>query len=92
MPEESQFRTEHFQDAPRGWHVKTITHPSGHEVRVAFPKGPRKRGSGRLVSILHPHENPGCGFSKNPFDWKGELEDLGNKLKSFLAFTPLVSH
>ncbi len=85
MPEANQFRTEHFQDAPRGWHVKTITHPSGHEVRLAFPKGPRKRGSGRLVSILHPHENPGCGFSKNPFDWQGDLEDLGRKLKSFVA-------
>lgn len=85
MPEESQFRTEHFQDAPRGWHVKTITHPSGHEVRVAFPKGPRKRGSGRLVSILHPHENPGCGLTKNPIEWEAKWEDLKQKVQGWLT-------
>jgi hypothetical protein len=59
MPHANQYRTEHVQDAPRGWRVKTLTTRTGHEVRLAFPPGPRKRGSGRLVSILHPHgENP----------------------------------
>lgn len=57
--------TEDVQPVPRGWKVRTVSWPSGHEVRLAFPRGPRKRGSGRLVSILHPHgnrgrRNPGC--------------------------------
>lgn len=55
MAKQNQFRTEHVQDAPSGWRVKTLTTRTGHEVRLAFPPGRRKRGSGRLVSILHPH-------------------------------------
>jgi len=44
---------------PRGYKVRTVTHPSGHRVRVAFPPGRRSTGSGKLVSILHPKgENP----------------------------------
>jgi hypothetical protein len=47
---------------------------------VAFPKGPRRKGSGRLVSILHPvHENPNlCRMRKNP---GLELVILGNPSK-----------
>lgn len=51
--------TEHVQEPPRGWKVKTLTTKTNHEVKLAFPPGPRRRGSGRLVSIVHPHgENP----------------------------------
>ena len=85
MPEETQFRTEHFQEAPRGWRVRTITHPSGHEVRLAFPKGPRKRGSGRLVSILHPHENPGCGLGRNPVDWESKWDEFRSAVADWIC-------
>jgi len=64
----NQFRHEDVAQAPRGWRVRSITHPSGHVVRVAFPRGPRRKGAGRLVSILHPEgENPRCNRRKpNP--------------------------
>src|SRR5690348_18291587 len=57
--------TEHIQEAPSGWKVRTLTWPSGHEIRLAFPPGPRKRGSGRLVSILHPHNQKTRGRGRN---------------------------
>ena len=55
---EPEYRTQHVAQAPAGWHVRTI--PSGeHWIRLAFPPGPRRRGSGELVEILHPAgENP----------------------------------
>jgi hypothetical protein len=46
---------------PRGWKVRTVTQRTGHQVRVAYPPGPRRKGAGRLISILHPQgENPGA--------------------------------
>jgi len=59
------FHHEHVAVPPRGWRVRTIAHPSGHEVRVAFPHGARKGAVGKLVEILHPRrEKNGCnGFS-----------------------------
>jgi hypothetical protein len=55
------FRTEHVAKKPRGWNVRTMRTETGHELRLAFPAGPRKKGSGRLLEILHPsHENPSC--------------------------------
>jgi len=55
---EPEYRTQHVAQAPAGWHVRTI--PSGeHWIRLAFPPGARRRGSGELVEILHPAgENP----------------------------------
>jgi hypothetical protein len=54
-----QFEHEDVAAVPRGYKVRTVTHPSGHRVRVAFPPGRRSTGSGTLVSILHPKgENP----------------------------------
>lgn len=39
--------------------IRTVTTPSGHRVRIAFPPGRRRRGSGRVQGILHPAgENP----------------------------------
>jgi hypothetical protein len=59
MESSGKFRIEHVGKAPAGWKVRTMTHPSGHEVRLAFPPGRRKKGSGRLIEIMHPHgENP----------------------------------
>jgi len=79
------YRTEHVAEAPRGWKVRTVKPGprSEHEVRIAFPPGRRKKGSGRVVEILHPssENNPTCDLSvkarKNP----GELLIFGNPSK-----------
>jgi hypothetical protein len=57
--------TEHIQEAPKGWKVRVLETESGHQVKVAFPRGPRRRGSGRLISIVHPHgrRNPCRGHN-----------------------------
>ena len=57
----SRFRHEDVSSVPTGWKVRTVTHGK-HRVRVAFPPGRKQKGSGRLVSILHPLSgtNP-CG-------------------------------
>ena len=60
MASKRKFRVEHVEVTPAGWRVRTVKHPSGHSVRLAFPPGRRKTRSGRLVEILHPRaENPG---------------------------------
>jgi len=57
----TEFRAEHVQEKPSRWRVRTIRTRTGHQLRVGFPPGPRRRGSGRLLEILHPRgENPGC--------------------------------
>jgi hypothetical protein len=63
MTKAKQNYTEHVQEVPQGYHVRTLSTKSGHEVRLAFPKGPRKKGSGRLISVIHPHgrKNPNAG-------------------------------
>lgn len=56
-----KYRVEHVDERPRGWRVRTKL--SGrHVLRVGFPPGPRRRGSGRLLEVLHPREenNPSC--------------------------------
>ena len=61
MATRAQFRHEDVATVPRGWKVRTVTQRTGHQARIAFPPGPRKRGAGRLISILHPQgENPGA--------------------------------
>ena len=58
MATPSQFEHEEIAAVPRGWKVRSITHPDGSIVRLAFPPGRRKKGSGKLISILHPKGNP----------------------------------
>jgi hypothetical protein len=54
----ARFRHEDVSAVPKGWRVRTVGHRD-HRVRVAFPPGRRQKGSGVLVSILHPsRENP----------------------------------
>jgi len=74
MRSEGEYRVEHVEQTPSGYRVATI--PSGeHWVRLAFPPGSRRRGSGRVIEILHPRgENPTCKL--NPL----ELVILGNPL------------
>ncbi len=62
----SRFRHEDREAVPKGWKVRTVK-AGKHRVRVAFPPGRRQKGSGRLVSVLHPvGENPCELRSSNP--------------------------
>lgn len=62
---EAQFRHQEFAKVPRGWQVRTVKR-GAHEARIAFPPGPRKKGAGRLVEVLHPksehNPDPECLF------------------------------
>lgn len=49
----SRFRHEDVAAVPSGWKVRTVK-AGAHRVRVAFPPGRKQKGSGRLVSVLHP--------------------------------------
>ena len=67
MAGQTEYRIEHVAEAPHGYHVRTMAPgpDSAHLIRVAFPPGRRKKGSGQLVEILHPvGENPSS--CKNP--------------------------
>src|SRR5882672_328335 len=84
-------RTEHVQQTPRGWRVRTVKPGphSQHEVRIAFPPGPRKKGSGKVVEILHPADekkNPSCEVSKKAKSNPGELLIFGNP-STYVYFT-----
>ncbi|MGH9406779.1 MAG: hypothetical protein ACRD3D_13205 [Terriglobia bacterium] len=58
MPSRAQFIHEDVSRVPRGSKVRTKRLPGGKEVRLAFPAGRRRRGSGKVVSILKPKKNP----------------------------------
>lgn len=49
----ARFRHEDVSAVPSGWKVRTVK-AGAHRVRVAFPPGRKQKGSGRLVSVLHP--------------------------------------
>lgn len=73
------YRHQHLAPAPRGWRVRS-KRSGDHVLRVAFPPGGRKRGSGRLLEILHPKQNPACEngecpIAQNPVE---ELLIFGN--------------
>lgn len=62
----SKYQHQDVATVPSGWKVRTVASGS-HKIRVAFPPGRRQKGSGKLVSILHPRgENPMCGAMRNP--------------------------
>lgn len=53
-----QYRVEHVAETPRGWKVRTKMMAT-HMVRMAFPPGARRKGSGKVIEIFHPvNENP----------------------------------
>jgi hypothetical protein len=59
------YRVEHVAPVPRGWKVRTKMQ-STHMVRIAFPPGARRKGSGKVVEIFHPvNENP-CAMRNPP--------------------------
>jgi len=74
----AQYRTQHLTTTPRGWRVRS-KRVDAHVLRFAFPPGPRRRGSGKVLEILHP-KNPVCAKNacaigkKNP----SELLIFGN--------------
>jgi hypothetical protein len=55
----ARYRHEDVAAVPSGWKVRTVK-AGAHRVRVAFPPGRKHKGSGRLVSVLHPT------FGSNP--------------------------
>lgn len=73
MATQTQFEHEDIAAVPRGWKVRTMTQKDGARVRVAFPPGPRQKGSGKLISILHP--------KGNPKSWSGYIEFRDGSIK-----------
>lgn len=73
------FKVEHVAETPRGWRVRTVKSKE-HRVRVAFPPGPRKKGGGKVVEILHPkaEKNPKCSVSEKAKKNPAELLIFGN--------------
>lgn len=67
MASRAQFRVEEFAKVPQGWKVRTKL-SGAHRVRIAFPPGPRRKGSGKLIEVLHPKggDNPCSMRGKNP--------------------------
>lgn len=62
----TKFRHEDVATVPRGYTVRTRS-VGAHQVRVAYPPGARNKGSGKLISILHPkRENPRRCRARNP--------------------------
>jgi hypothetical protein len=86
-----QFEHEDVAAVPLGYKVKTVQHPSGHKVRIAYPPGRRRTGAGTLVSILHPkgEKNP-CGFDPKPaiqnpkLKTREQIEAMQDKAVRFL--------
>lgn len=79
MAAAAQFRVEHLAQKPAGYHVRTVKRGS-HEVRIGFPPGRRKKGSGKVLEILHPktEKNAGCIVSQRARTNPTELLIFGN--------------
>lgn len=79
MATAQQYRHEDVATVPRGFRVRTVT-AGGHKVRVAFPPGPRRKGAGKLVSILHPKaENPKKCNAKSKTEIEQQIKALESK-------------
>jgi len=83
MSAAARYSVQHLALRPRGW--KVLSKRVGqHVLRFAFPPGRRKRGSGKVLEILHPKKNPACEEGscdirqKNP----SELLIFGNPCKT----------
>jgi len=79
---------QHFAEAPSGWRVRS-RRTGDHVLLIAFPPGRRRRGSGRLLEILHPKRNPACengecSIAQNPVE---ELLIFGNPSRHRIANT-----
>jgi hypothetical protein len=91
MASKSKFRHEDIRAVPKGYKVRNITHPSGHQVRVAYPPGPRRKGSGEVISVLHPitGQNPcpnPCKFNPGFVESaKAKLEATKERIKALFS-------
>jgi hypothetical protein len=79
MAAAAQFRTEHLAQKPAGYRVRTVKRGS-HEIRIGFPPGRRKKGSGKVLEILHPkaEKNASCIVSQRAKSNPMELLVFGN--------------
>jgi hypothetical protein len=59
MSAAAQFAHQHLAETPRGWKVRS-KRAGSHVLRIAFPPGRRRRGSGKLLEVLHPKKNAAC--------------------------------
>jgi hypothetical protein len=84
------FSIQHVATTPAGWHVRTVK-AGAHRVRVAFPPGRRRKGSGIPVEVLHPrNENPVCYknpaelllMGANPFPGKKATRERAAKIRA----------
>lgn len=73
------YRHEEVAKTPAGYRVRSVKRGS-HVVRVAFPPGRRRKGTGKVVEILHPRgeSNPSCIVSNQVRTNPGELLIFGN--------------
>src|SRR5579864_1859330 len=73
------YKHEEVAKTPAGYRVRSVKRGS-HVVRVAFPPGPRRKGAGKVVEILHPKSetNPSCIVSNQARTNPGELLIFGN--------------
>lgn len=80
------YKHEEVAKTPRGYHVRSVQRGT-HVVRVAFPPGPRRKGAGKVVEILHPKSemNPSCIVSNQVRSNPGELIIFGNPQKRMLT-------
>ena len=79
----SRYQVEHVAKVPRGFKVRSVRE-RGHIVRIAFPPGRRRKGSGEVVEILHPKKeknNPTCQVAENAKKNPSELLIFGNPKK-----------
>ena len=66
MASQAQYRTQEVAKTPSGWRVRS-KRARGHVLRIAFPPGPRRKGAGKVVEVLHPKQENPCPISrKNP--------------------------
>jgi hypothetical protein len=79
MASAAQFRVEHLAQTPAGYRVRSVKRGS-HVVRVGFPPGRRRKGSGKVLEILHPkaEKNASCIVSQRAKTNPAELLIFGN--------------
>jgi hypothetical protein len=60
---ERRFKITHVGTVPASWRVRTKV-AGKHRIRIAYPPGPRRKGSGRVIEVLHPRSEPNpCHFN-----------------------------
>lgn len=85
------YKHEEVAKTPAGYRVRSVKRGT-HVVRVAFPPGARRKGTGKVVEILHPKSetNPSCIVSNQVRSNPGELLIFGNPSKNQSAFREVL--